>query len=86
MLSFLLTHEVIPTHVLMGFISKLPSRMPELEVVYVELRPTLRRDQQRLLAESGMRRMEVGIESLSSSGPEDETQRHYCAPKGVGSS
>jgi ribosomal peptide maturation radical SAM protein 1 len=61
------TDEVIPTDAFDGFISKLPSRMPELEVVYVELRPTLRRDQMRLLAESGMRRMEVGIESLSSS-------------------
>lgn len=61
-----LTDEVVPADAFDGFISQLSSRLPDLEVVYVELRPNLTRDQLRLLAESGMRRLEVGIESLSS--------------------
>jgi ribosomal peptide maturation radical SAM protein 1 len=57
--------EIVPADAFDRFIPQLPSRVPDLEVVYLELRPTLRKEQLRLLAEAGMRRLEVGIESLS---------------------
>ena len=59
------TDEIVPADAFGGFIPQLPSRVPDLEVVYLEMRPSLRKEQLRLLAESGIRRLEVGIESLS---------------------
>ncbi len=58
--------EIVPGNAFEVFIPELASRVPELEVVYLELRPSLKKDQLLLLAEAGIRRLEVGIESLSS--------------------
>ena len=60
-----ITDEILAKSSFKDFLPSLRSRVPELRVVYFQVRPDLSKDQLRLLADAGVRRLEVGIESLS---------------------
>ena len=59
------TDEIVPPTHLEDFFPALRTRIPDVEIVYLQARPTLGRRELRTLTESGVRRLEVGIESLS---------------------
>ena len=59
------TDEIIPRGRLKDFFPALRVRIPDVEIVYLQARPTLDREELQTLARSGVRRLEVGIESLS---------------------
>jgi len=59
------TDEIVPPGHLEDFFPALRARIPDVEIVYLQARPTLERRELRMLAGSGVRRLEVGIESLS---------------------
>ena len=59
------TDEILAPAYFEEVVPQLQTRVPDLRVVYFEVRADLRKEQLRLLAESGVRRLEVGIESLS---------------------
>ncbi len=61
------TDEIAPRDAFDTFIPRLGARAPGLEVVYFEVRPDLRREHLAQLAAAGIRRLETGIESLSTS-------------------
>jgi ribosomal peptide maturation radical SAM protein 1 len=60
-----LTDEIAPRDAYDTFIPELARRLPGLEIVYFEARPDLSRDDLAALAAAGIRRLEVGVESLS---------------------
>ena len=59
------TDEIAPRDGFDALVPCLKARAPGLEVVYLEVRPDLRREQLAQLAAAGIRRLEAGIESLS---------------------
>ncbi len=59
------TDEIVPPGHLEDFFPALRARIPDIEIVYLQARPTLGRRELQTLAASGVRRLEVGIESLS---------------------
>jgi ribosomal peptide maturation radical SAM protein 1 len=61
------TDEIAPRDAFETFVPQLAQRAPGLEVVYFEVRPDLSRERLCALAAAGVRRVEVGIESLSTS-------------------
>jgi ribosomal peptide maturation radical SAM protein 1 len=60
-----ITDEILAGSYFKDFLPRLKSRLPDLRVVYFQVRPDLNKDQLRALADAGVRRLEVGIESLS---------------------
>lgn len=61
----LFTDEIVPGTVIEQVAPLLPARLPGLRVLYFETRPGLSREHLAALAAAGIRRLEVGIESLS---------------------
>jgi ribosomal peptide maturation radical SAM protein 1 len=61
------TDEIAAKDYLKDFLPSLRRRVPGLQVVYFQVRPDLRKEQLRLLSHAGIRRLEAGIESLSTS-------------------
>ena len=61
----IVTDEVTAPGSLRDFAGELPGRIPGLQVVYLEVRPGLSKRRLRLLKEAGVRRIEAGVESLS---------------------
>ncbi len=59
------TDEIAPRDTFDALLPQLPLRVPGLEVVYFEVRPDLARHELEALAAAGVRRLESGIESLS---------------------
>jgi ribosomal peptide maturation radical SAM protein 1 len=59
------TDEIVPPAHLDDFLPLLPARLPDLEIVYFEVRPDLSRHHLELVAHAGVRRVEAGIETLS---------------------
>ena len=59
------TDEIVAKGYFKDFLPELRDRVPDLRVVYFQVRPDLRKEQLRLLADAGIRRLEAGIESLS---------------------
>jgi ribosomal peptide maturation radical SAM protein 1 len=59
------TDEILPPDAVDDFFPHLQERVPGVEVVYLQARPTLGREELESLVGSGVRRLEVGIESLS---------------------
>jgi ribosomal peptide maturation radical SAM protein 1 len=59
------TDEILSSTYFEDFFPQLQKRLPGVRIVYLQTRPTLTREQLRLLVGSGVRRLEVGIESLS---------------------
>jgi ribosomal peptide maturation radical SAM protein 1 len=59
------TDEIAPRDSFETFLPALAARAPGLEIVYYEVRPDLPREHLAALAAAGVRRVEVGIESLS---------------------
>jgi ribosomal peptide maturation radical SAM protein 1 len=59
------TDEIVPPSHFEDFFPALRARIPDIEIVYLQARPTLGLRELRTLAASGVRRLEVGIESLS---------------------
>jgi ribosomal peptide maturation radical SAM protein 1 len=59
------TDEIFSPSYFEDFFPKLQERIPDVQMVYLQTRPTLTREQLRSLVRSGVRRLEVGIESLS---------------------
>lgn len=62
---FLFSDETVPQSFVDEVVPLLPERLPDLTVLYFEARPALSRSQLATLARAGIRRLEVGIESLS---------------------
>jgi ribosomal peptide maturation radical SAM protein 1 len=60
-----MTDEIVAKDYFKDFLPGLPGRLPGLRVVYFQVRPDLHKQQLRLLADAGIRRLEAGIESLS---------------------
>ncbi len=63
---FFFTDEIAPRGGFDELVAGLAAARPGFEIVYFEVRPDLRREHVRRLAAAGIRRLEVGIESLSS--------------------
>ena len=59
------TDEIVPPDYLANFFPRLRAQIPDVEIVYLQARPTLTREQMLALTSAGVRRLEVGIESLS---------------------
>lgn len=59
------TDEILSPSYFENFFPALQERIPDVQIVYLQTRPTLTREQLRSLVSSGVRRLEVGIESLS---------------------
>jgi ribosomal peptide maturation radical SAM protein 1 len=59
------TDEIVPPAYLDEFLPLLPERVPELEIVYFEVRPDLSRHHLEQVALAGVRRVEAGVETLS---------------------
>ena len=59
------TDEIVAGSYFKDFLPSLRDRVPDLRVVYFQVRPDLGKEQLRLLSEAGIRRLEAGIESLS---------------------
>ena len=59
------TDEIFSPSYFEDFFPHLQERIPDVRMVYLQTRPTLTRQQLRALVRSGVRRLEVGIESLS---------------------
>ena len=59
------TDEILPRDAFDDFLPRVHEALPDLEVVYFEVRPDLDRRQLELLAERGVRRLEAGLETLS---------------------
>ena len=59
------TDEIAPRDIFRTLVPQLPVRVPGLEVVYFEVRPDISRGDLQALAAGGVRRVETGIESLS---------------------
>ena len=64
-LPVFVTDEIFSPSYFENFFPHLRERIPDLQMVYLQTRPTLTREQLRTLVSSGVRRLEVGIESLS---------------------
>jgi ribosomal peptide maturation radical SAM protein 1 len=62
---FLFTDEIVPLRFIDEVAPLLPDRLPDFRALYFEARPGLSRQQLTVLAHAGIRRLEVGIESLS---------------------
>ncbi len=62
---FLFTDEIVPLRFVDEVAPLLPDRLPDFRALYFEARPGLSRQQLTDLAAAGIRRLEVGIESLS---------------------
>jgi ribosomal peptide maturation radical SAM protein 1 len=58
------TDEIVAKSYFKDFLPELRDRVPDLRVVYFQVRPDLSKEQLRLLAGAGIRRLEAGIESL----------------------
>jgi ribosomal peptide maturation radical SAM protein 1 len=61
------TDEIVSPHAFRDFFRHAPARVPGLLVLYLEVRPGLSKDRLGLLARAGVRRLEAGVENLSSS-------------------
>jgi ribosomal peptide maturation radical SAM protein 1 len=61
----IVTDEILPRNAFDRFLPRAHEALPELEIVYFEVRADLDRSQLRTLAESGVQRVEAGLESLS---------------------
>jgi ribosomal peptide maturation radical SAM protein 1 len=59
------TDEILAKGYFRDFLPRLGSRVPDLRVVYFQVRPDLSKEQLRLLADAGILRLGAGIESLS---------------------
>ena len=64
-LPVFVTDEIFSPSYFEDFFPHLQERIPGVQLVYLQTRPTLTREQLRALVSSGVRRLEVGIESLS---------------------
>jgi len=64
-LPVFVTDEILSPSYFEDFFPHLQERIPGVQLVYLQTRPTLTREQLRALVSSGVRRLEVGIESLS---------------------
>lgn len=64
-LPFVFADEIVPQAFAEQVAPLLPDRLPDLRVLYYETRPDLTRVHLTALARAGIRRLEVGIESLS---------------------
>ena len=60
-----MTDEIVAREHFDDFIPRLAGSVPDLQVVYFQVRPDLRKEQLGLLADAGIRRLETGIKSLS---------------------
>jgi ribosomal peptide maturation radical SAM protein 1 len=60
-----ITDEILAESYFEDFLPSLHSRLPDLRVIYFQVRPDLNKGQLRLMADAGVHRLEVGIESLS---------------------
>ena len=63
----IVTDEIVSPRAFRDFFPQVPARVPGLLVLYLEVRPGLSKDQLRLLAQAGVRRLEAGVENLSTS-------------------
>jgi ribosomal peptide maturation radical SAM protein 1 len=61
----IVTDEVTAPDSFRDLVAELPRRVPDLQVVYLEVRPGLSKRRLRLLRDAGVRRLEAGVESLS---------------------
>ena len=59
------TDEIVSPRAFRDFFPQVPARLPGLQVLYLEVRPGLSKDRLRLLAQAGVRRLEAGVENLS---------------------
>ncbi|MFA4965621.1 MAG: RiPP maturation radical SAM C-methyltransferase [Thermoleophilia bacterium] len=59
------TDEIVSPRSFEDFFPYLRERIPDVQIIYLQARPTLSREQLRSLVSAGVRRLEVGIESLS---------------------
>ena len=64
-LPVVITDEILPQSYFDDLLPRLPSEAPGLQVVYLQIRPDLSRAQLAVLAAAGVRRVEAGVESLS---------------------
>jgi ribosomal peptide maturation radical SAM protein 1 len=60
-----MTDEILPPRYFEEFFPQVQERVPGVRFVYVQSRPDLTREQLSCLARAGVRRLEAGIESLS---------------------
>ncbi len=65
--SIFVTDEIVPPDYLDDVFPALHARLPGVDIVYLQVRPTLDRRQLATLVGAGVRRVEAGIESLSTS-------------------
>jgi ribosomal peptide maturation radical SAM protein 1 len=60
-----ITDEILAKSSFKDLLPSLHDRLPDLRVVYFQVRPDVSKEQLRLLADAGVCRLEVGVESLS---------------------
>lgn len=64
-LPVVVTDEILPPAYFDELVPALPAQIPNLQIVYLQMRPDCSREHLAALAAAGVRRVEAGVESLS---------------------